>query len=303
MKILITGGTTFVSRFAAEYFVKKGDEVTVINRGSREQVSGVKLIRCDRTRLGDSLNGEHFDLILDITAYTREHIRTLLDSGVSFDDYVFISSSAVYPETNIQPFTEEQSCGHNAVWGDYGMNKLEAEQYLQAKGPNAFILRPPYFYGVYENLYREPFVFDCAMQNRAFYLPDEGEMKLQFFHVHDLCRFVERLMEKHPNTRIFNVGNQEIVTIREWAELCYQVVGREPRFVSVDSIIPQRNYFCFYDYEYTLDISKQYVLMPDTIPLADGLREEFLWYQNHPDSIDNRKPYMEYIDEHLVKQS
>ena len=303
MRILITGGTTFVSRFAAEYYVKKGDAVTVINRGSREQVSGVKLIRCDRTRLGSELNGVHFDLIIDITAYTREHIQTLLDSGVSFDDYVFISSSAVYPEANVQPFTEEQPCGTNAVWGDYGMNKLEAERYLRANVPNAYILRPPYFYGVYENLYREPFVFDCAMQNRPFFLPDEGKMKLQFFHVRDLCRFIDVLMEKRPDTRVFNVGNKEIVTVREWAELCYQAVGVPPRFVSVDKIIPQRNYFCFYDYEYTLDVSRQYALMPDTIPLTDGLREEFSWYKNHPKSVYHRKPYMEYIDEHLVNQS
>ena len=40
MKILITGGTTFVSRFTAEYFVKAGHEVTVLNRGSRPQIDG-----------------------------------------------------------------------------------------------------------------------------------------------------------------------------------------------------------------------------------------------------------------------
>ena len=41
MKILITGGTTFVSKYAAEYFVSKDNDVTVINRGSRPQVNGV----------------------------------------------------------------------------------------------------------------------------------------------------------------------------------------------------------------------------------------------------------------------
>ena len=96
MKILITGGTTFVSKYAAEYFVAKGNDVTVINRGSRPQVNGVTHISCDRTALGERLNGKHFDLILDITAYTEEHIKKLLDSGVSFDDYFFISSSATF---------------------------------------------------------------------------------------------------------------------------------------------------------------------------------------------------------------
>ena len=106
MKILITGGTTFVSRYAAEHFVSKGEEVFVLNRNSRPQSQGVHLINCDRLNLGNKFADEHFDLILDITAYTDEHIKALLKSGVSFDDYIFISSSAVYPETNPGAITE-----------------------------------------------------------------------------------------------------------------------------------------------------------------------------------------------------
>lgn len=298
-KFLLTGGTTFVSKYTAEYFVKKGYDVTVLNRGSRPQVSGVTHINCDRTQLGDLLRGKHFDAILDITAYTEEHVRTLVDSGVCFEDYIFISSSAVYPETNEQPFTEEQDCGRNSIWGDYGTNKLQAEEYLRENVPNAYMLRPPYFYGKYENLYREGFVFDCAMRDRPFYLPGDGSMKLQFFHVRDLCRFVEILLEKHPERKVFNVGNPETVTVKEWAELCYRIAGKTPRFVSVDRSVFQRNYFCFHDYEYVLDVSRQSALMPDTMPLEQGLREEFEWFRDNPDSVYRRNPYMEYIDSNL----
>lgn len=302
MKMLITGGTTFVSRFTADYFVAKGHDVVVLNRGSREQVDGVTHIQCDRLYLGEELKGAYFDLVLDITAYTQEHIQALLTSGVSFGDYVFISSSAVYPETNPQPFTEEQACGRNSVWGDYGMNKLNAERYLQAHIPNAYILRPPYFYGIYDNLYREAFPFDCAMQDRPFYLPQNGDMRLQFFHVADLCRFIEILLEKHPDNHVFNVGNKDMVTVKEWVELCYKAAGKTAEFISVGKEIPQRDYFCFYDYEYVLDVSKQTELMPDTFPLEQGLKEEFEWYRDNPDSIYNRKPYMEFIDKELVKK-
>ena len=279
MTILITGGTTFVSRYTAEYFVRKGHDVTVLNRGSRPQVHGVTHINRDRTRLGDLLAGRRFDAILDITAYTEEHVRTLAESGVTFDDYIFVSSSAVYPETNPRPFTEEQTCGHNSVWGDYGMNKLKAEQYLREKVPGAYILRPPYFYGIYENVYRE--------------------MRLQFFHVRDLCRFIEILLEKHPEQKIFNVGNKETVTVKEWVEICYRIVGKNPEFVSVDKSVFQRSYFCFHDYDYELDVSRQSELMPDTLPLEEGLREEFEWYRDNPDSVYRRNPYMEYIDNNL----
>ena len=42
--------------------------------------------------------------------------------------------------------------------------------------------------------------------------------------------------------------------------------------------------------------------MTDTIPLEKGLKEEFEWYKNNLDSVYNRKPYMEYIDNNLVKK-
>lgn len=299
MRILITGGTTFVSKFAAEFFAENGDDVTVLNRGSRKQAAGVRHLRFDRMQLGDALRGEYFDLIFDVTAYTKAHIEALLASDVAFKDYVFVSSSAVYPETNPQPFTEEQPCGSNAVWGDYGTNKLEAERFLRARVPTAYILRPPYFYGVYENLYREAFPFDCAMLDRPFYLPQNGEMKLQFFHVADLCRFVQILLQKRPENRVFNVGNPQTVTVKEWVALCYAAAGKRARFVSVDKTVAQRDYFCFYDYEYVLDVSRQTALMPSFVPLEQGLREEFAWYQSNPGSVYNRKPYMAFIDENF----
>lgn len=303
MKILVTGGTTFVSKYTAEYFVNKGHEVTVLNRGTRNQIEGVLHICSDRTKLNGELKDKHYDAVLDITAYTKEHIQTLLDSGISFNDYVFVSSSAVYPESNPQPFTEEQECGKNSVWGDYGLNKLKAEKYLISRVPDAYILRPPYFYGIYENLYREAFVFDCAIQNREFYIPQNGDMKLQFFNVCDLCRFIELLIDRHPKDHIFNVGNKEIVTVKEWVSICYNAAGKEARFVSVDKSTPQRDYFCFYNYQYILDVSKQYEIMPDTMELMQGLQQEFDWYKNNLDSVYYRKPYIEYIEKNIKNKS
>ncbi len=216
MKILVTGGTTFVSKFTAKYFVGKGHDVSVLNRNSRSQVDGVQLINGDRNQLSGQLYGKYFDAILDITAYTEEHIRNLLNAGIGFSHYIFISSSAVYPETNKQPFAENQPCGYNTIWRDYGINKLKAENYLREHVPSAYILRPPYLYGIDNNLYREVFVFDCAINDRPFYLPQEGNMKLQFFHVSDLCRFMEILLTQLPEHHIFNVGNTKPVTVKEW---------------------------------------------------------------------------------------
>ena len=299
MKLLVTGGTTFVSKFIAEYYFSVGEDVYVLNRNTRPQIAGTKLINCDRTTLGNRLEGVHFDAVLDITAYTSDHVKGLLDSGVTFDDYIFVSSSAVYPETNKQPFVEEQECGRNSIWGDYGVNKLAAERYLLQHVPNAYILRPPYFYGIYENLYREAFVFDCAAADRPFFIPGDGKMKLQFFNVIDLYRFISIILEEHPKEHIFNLGNPDLITVSEWVEMCYEIAGKKVQFVSVDKSIPQRDYFCFHDYEYELDVSKQTAVMRDNISMLEGLRREYEWYVENPDSVYYKKPYMDYIDKNL----
>lgn len=59
-KLLITGGTTFVSKYAAAYFTERNYEVCVLNRNTRPQVEGVRLIEGDRHCLGDTLKGSHF---------------------------------------------------------------------------------------------------------------------------------------------------------------------------------------------------------------------------------------------------
>ena len=63
MKILVTGGTVFVSRFTAKYFAEKGNEVFVLNRGTREQTDGVTLIKADRHALGDCIRNTRFDAV------------------------------------------------------------------------------------------------------------------------------------------------------------------------------------------------------------------------------------------------
>lgn len=61
---------------------------------------------------------------------------------------------------------------------------------------------------------------------------------------------------------------------------------------------PQRSYFCFHDYAYSLDVKRMAALMPDTLPLADGIAEEWEWYRSGDREI-NRRPYIEWIDNNL----
>ncbi len=300
-KVLVTGGTVFVSRYIAEYYVSKGYEAYVLNRNSRPQSHGVTLIEADRHCLKDQLRSHRFDVVID-TGYNGKDVDLLLKALGDFDRYIFISSSAVYPDSSPQPFTEETKTGANKIWGKYGTDKIEAENTLLRERPDAYILRPPYLYGKYNNVYREAFVFDCALRGRSFYLPKEGKMKLQFFHIEDLCRFIDIILREKPEQHIFNVGNKEAVTVKEWAELCYLAAGKKPDFVNVYDDIEQRNYFSFYNYEYYLDVSKQYRLMNGVKDLERGLKEAFQWYKDNEDKVI-KKPYFDYIDNNLAKRA
>ncbi len=150
-------------------------------------------------------------------------------------------------------------------------------------------------------MYREPFVFDCAEQNRKFYIPKDGKMKLQFLHVEDLCKFIEIVIQRQPQNRIFNVGNNEVCDINKYVELCYKAVGAPLETVFVKGNLNQRDYFCFYDYEYILDITLQNELMPDRIPLEEGIKREYVWYKNNENKI-NKKKYIEFIDENFTEK-
>ena len=61
---------------------------------------------------------------------------------------------------------------------------------------------------------------------------------------------------------------------------------------------PQRSYFCFHDYDYHLDVTRQAALMPDVKPLVEGLAESWEWFRQNRDAV-MRRPYVEYMDENI----
>lgn len=61
--------------------------------------------------------------------------------GEIYEEYILISSSAVYPEHSKLPFKEDMKWGVNKYWGKYGQMN---------------------------NIYRESFVFDCALLEKNF---------------------------------------------------------------------------------------------------------------------------------------
>jgi len=298
MELLVTGGTVFVSRYIAEFFADKGHTVYVLNRGSRPQAPNVTPIIADRHSLGNKLKHFTFDAVIDVTSYDQNDVDDLLNGLEHFDRYILISSSAVYPENTLPPFSEKVPTGPNSIWKSYGTGKKAAEEALLKRVPDAYILRPPYLCGPMNNLYREAFVFECAELDMPFYIPQKGEMKLQFCHIGDLSRFIEIIISRTPQNHTFNIGYPEPVRTIDWIDMCYKAVGKAPAYRYVPENIPQRSYFPFYDYEYILDVSEMLALMNDLTPLQQSLNSSYEWFRNNRELIV-RKPFFRYIEEKL----
>lgn len=298
MKILVTGGTIFLSKYTAKYFLEKGHTIYVLNRGNNEQLDGVIHIKADRNNLSNILKDYYFDVVLDINGYTKDDVKNLHSALGDFGLYVFISSSAVYKEDSLQPFKEDLKLGYNNLWKDYGYNKILAEEYIKENIKDYYILRPPYLYGPMNIVYREAFVFECIEKGLPFYIPNDGSMKLQFFYVKDLCKIIENIIKLRPDIRIYNVGNKEVVTINTWVKLCYKVLNKTPNLKYVKDNTNQRNYFPFLDYSYELDTKNQDLLLEDLTSLEEGLMESYLWYKDNK-ALIRRKPLLDYINENF----
>lgn len=74
-RILVTGGTVFVSKYVAKYFQLRNYEVYVLNRGSKKQLDGVNLICADRSNLNNSIKEYSFDAIVDVCGYNQKDVK------------------------------------------------------------------------------------------------------------------------------------------------------------------------------------------------------------------------------------
>ena len=99
MKVLIFGGTRFMGRYVLRALLDVGVEVTIANRGTREENKGAHNVICDRSQPGalDQFKDSQFDAVIDFSAYASDWVE---EAGKFFagkiSRYIFISTGAVY---------------------------------------------------------------------------------------------------------------------------------------------------------------------------------------------------------------
>lgn len=296
-RVLIAGGSYFIGKEITNELVNNGYEVTLLNRGNNK-VNGVTQLVCDRNQKEEMktlLKGKKFDCLVDVSGLNRLQTEIICDSidTTELKKTIFISSSAVYDVEHLKArFREDDRMKANKYWGNYGTDKIEAERTfrtcMEKKQIPLTIVRPPYVYGENNYAQRESFIFEHIVMNRPVLIPDTNK-KLQFIYAKDLAVIVRKLIEKtSEKTEIYNVGNSEYVTAKEWVQLCAQAVGKKVELVTFDYRKANRgvrDFFPFHDYDNVLNVDKIKSICPEETDFLTGLKNTYQWFQQEREHI------------------
>lgn len=207
MRILVLGGTVFLSRNVAETAVARGHTVTTFSRGiSGPPVPGVRALTGDRTDPESlrQLAGSEFDLVFD-TAYFPDRVRLaveLLEPHVGH--YAFTSTINVFPGWPDQAeyhaagifdgdpdVVGEQLPADLPDGGAYGWRKVGAERaVLRGFGERrASILRAGLIVGLHDGVGRLPWWLDRVARGGPVLAPGDPDGELRLIDARDIAAF------------------------------------------------------------------------------------------------------------------
>jgi len=304
MRVLVVGGTEFISLHLVQALVRDGHEVSVLNRGRRRArlPAGVRTIvgdRLDHGALARTLAGERVDALVDVayaptTGADVEALLRALEGRVGHA--LFVSTGRVHDHALPIPYDEDTP--RTLYWGEYAKNKIEGEDVLLAwhreRGLPVSIVRPTHVYGPLNTRNNETFFFDRLVRGRPILVPDAGGWLRQFGHVADLAdAMVAMLGAPVAFGQAYNVSGEEAITQVGFVELIAEVLARPLTLVHRPTPPGGRPvpfgqnlaYDCHAVYT-TTKIRAQLGIRP-RYTLASGLAQTFAWYLR--EGLDRRE--------------
>jgi nucleoside-diphosphate-sugar epimerase len=301
-RILLLGGSYFIGRHIAHDLLRRGFEVCALNRGTREN-PGVHTLVADRNdpvAMRRRLGGLRFDVVVDTSCYdgTQALIAEAALAG-RYGRWIHLSAASVYADTAPRPLVEGVEETGSLAFGAYAQKKLAAERLLtEACGERLVSLRPAYVYGPGNNLAREREVWSRLLNEEPIYLPEQGEAKVSFIHVHDLAEVVAACIQSDTVCgQAYNVAHPEWVTLRQWVDVLAQQaevsaqIQNVPRALAIDA----RQYFPFRDLDLTLDVQRiqRDLAVRPRYDVHEGLAHTFRSYERGELAGEQRRSSVE----------
>ena len=270
-KILVTGGAGFIGSHLVKRLVEEGNKVIVLdillrgNKIDREIFKSIEFVKGDvrDKELVDKLVKGcdlvyHFAAVLGVDVVADNPVETMdtevigmqniTESALSHDveKVIYASTSGIYGHSAMQQSVTETVQVDPRT--SYAIAKRYNEIYLAAhheeKGLNAISLR---FFNVYgpnqDSRMVIPRFFEQALENQDITVFGDGLQTRDFTYIDDTITACVKLAEKVNGVEIFNVANENEMTIDQLAKEIKRVTSSESNIQYVQA--PKKRY----DYE------------------------------------------------------
>lgn len=295
----ILGGTRFIGYHLAQQLLRSGFQLSVFHRGKTvppaKFVSEARIVHGDRNRPSDlkAFFDCDYDVLFDLSGYVPVQISPALEGYSSrIGHYVFCSTSSVFVVPPPLPFDENSP--RCTIPGSYGGDKALVEDLLLEMSEKfripVTILRPQGVLGRH----------DPANSAWAFYrlknkIPIavrevRRDRRANFLDVKDLVKaFISVATQKVSHGKIYNIANDDPLSLIEFISLCGDVCSIPPRIhLFDDRTLPEE---CrdlpygvpWHSYDLVTDnnrIKKDLHLA--FTPLRETLSDIWLWLQKEP---------------------
>lgn len=215
MRLLVLGGTQFLSHEVAAEAARRGHDVVCANRGRSGSVPpGVSHVVWDRSgRAPDELVGdEPYDAVVDV-ARQPSHVRRAL-AAVPDAHWVFVSSISVYADDS-DPAGPGVGRLKDAITEDvdladdpdaYGGLKVACEQLVLDTASSAVVVRPGLIIGPGDPSGRFAYWARRAADTGEVLAPGDPASPVQVIDVRDLAAWVVTLAEQRTTGVLDAVG-------------------------------------------------------------------------------------------------
>ncbi|WP_426245589.1 NAD-dependent epimerase/dehydratase family protein [Nocardioides sp. LHG3406-4] len=240
MRLLVLGGTQFLSHAVAAEALGRGHDVTCACRGvSGEVADGAELIVWDRADdAPPDVTGTGWDAVVDVSR-VPSHVRRAV-AAVPDAHWVFVSTINVYPDNHL-PGTPATSRLHEPITEDldpasspeaYGAMKVACEQIVTEGTASSMVIRPGLIVGPGDGTGRFtywPWRLDRGGEVLAPGSPDDS---VQIIDVRDLAGWIVDSAESRRTGTYDGVG--EILGIGELLAQAAEGTGFDGSFTWVD---------------------------------------------------------------------
>ena len=240
MRLLVLGGTLFLSKAVAEEAVRRGHRVTCACRGSSPVPAGARHVPLDRrtTPAAEAL-GDEYDAVVDVARHPS-WVRSALEA-VPGAHWVFVSTISVYADTSATgagpgtlPLVEEVAedvdlAEHPEAYG--GM-KVACERAVLGHQQEATVVRPGLVVGPGDPSGRFTYWPARLADPGPVLAPAPREQPVQVVDARDLAAWLVGCAEERWSGVVDGVG-----PVHSWEAMLGEVaagVGAEPVLVWVD---------------------------------------------------------------------